>query len=206
MLAERLRAQREREAALRREVERLEAERADAERREAARREAERLEAERQRQREAERRRLAESSAGRLFRADYTSDGFVALRSGPATSERLLASVPGGTRLRCEASTNGDGWRYCPGAGGWVYARLLIPITDDSAYTARYRVIHTDDGFVAVRSQPSARRGERIAKLHAGHRVHCDRAASGQRLWAGDRWLHCPDAGGWIYAGLLEVD
>lgn len=70
--------------------------------------------------------------------------------------------------------------------------------------TRRYAVRKTSDGFVAVRSQPTVQAGRRVKKLRYGDVVNCDRTQAGQRLWAGSEWLHCPDAGGWIYGALLE--
>ena len=69
----------------------------------------------------------------------------------------------------------------------------------------RFRVRPTSDGFVAVRSQPTTRSGRRVAKLHAGDVVVCVGSVTGEAFANGSEWRDCPDAGGYIYAPLLDA-
>ena len=66
-------------------------------------------------------------------------------------------------------------------------------------------VLPTSDGFVAVRRDPSTRSAE-IGRRYPDQRIVCASIVRGQRLRYGDRWVHCPRAGGYIYATLLTPE
>lgn len=67
----------------------------------------------------------------------------------------------------------------------------------------RYATIPTDDGYVAVREQPTTASNE-LARLTPGTVVVCTEIVRGQTLFGSNRWAKCPSVGGYIFAPLLE--
>jgi hypothetical protein len=66
-------------------------------------------------------------------------------------------------------------------------------------------VLPTSDGFVVVRREPTTAAAE-TGRRHPGQRLACTSVVRGQRLRYGDRWVHCPDAGGYLYATLVTPE
>ncbi len=66
----------------------------------------------------------------------------------------------------------------------------------------RFMTIATEDGFVAVRAQPSSQSRE-VLRLPAGTEVRCLGLVVGEELAGSDQWANCPAIGGYIFAPLL---
>lgn len=146
------------------------------------------------------------------FLTTVTDDGFVAVREAPTTASGLVARLGPGQRIACErlvkgqAFQRGGDWAHCPSVGGYIYAPLLAALAADLSPQPRRRAKRTSDGFVAVRSAPSTRSGWRVAKLSGGDIIRCTYAVRGQRIGGVDRWVYCPDVGGFIHAPLAVTD
>ncbi len=78
---------------------------------------------------------LAVQNSDRLFRIGEVSDGFAWVRSEPTVSDNELVQLRTGTAVTCSRRTFADtdssanrNWRYCDAHGGYVSARLLVPV------------------------------------------------------------------------------
>ena len=64
-----------------------------------------------------------------------TSDGWAAARAAPTVASALVAKLVGGTHVRCGRELVEDAggdetrrWRHCPEVGGYISARLVLPV------------------------------------------------------------------------------
>jgi serine/threonine protein kinase len=137
--------------------------------------------------------------------------GFTAVRSAASKDSTEVTRLYPGDRATCGAVIAGqwldygNRWLRCSRPRGYVYASLLVPELNGTE-ARRFVVRGTSDGFVAVRSRPTTEAGSRVDKLHKGQIVHCNRLVEGEPFDYGPYWLHCPAAGGYIYAQLLIPD
>lgn len=76
------------------------------------------------------------------------------------------------------------------------------PIATPLPTEQRFMTIATDDGFVAVRAQPSSQSRE-VLRLPSGTEVRCLGLVVGEELAGSDQWANCPAIGGYIFAPLL---
>ena len=67
------------------------------------------------------------------FEAIPTQDGFTSVRETPSTKSVEKRRLAAGTVVTCQAVVKGEAifgssdWRYCPGVGGYIHSKLLIP-------------------------------------------------------------------------------
>ncbi len=94
-------------------------------------------------------------------------------------------------------------------ADAWTQANLslglpvppLEPMRGDGLQP--FRVKQTDDGFVAIRTDPTIDSQE-IGRLQGGMQVECGPRISGRNSGPAKNWRHCPTLGGYVYAPLLN--
>lgn len=79
-----------------------------------------------------------------------------------------------------------------------------VPIATPLATEQRFMTIATEDGFVAVRAQPSSQSRE-VLRLPAGTEVRCLGLVVGEELAGSNQWANCPAIGGYIFAPLIQV-
>lgn len=65
------------------------------------------------------------------------------------------------------------------------------------------QTIKTDDGFVAVRAEPSSKSQE-LMRLSAYTTVSCSHYVAGEYIFGTNQWAYCPSVGGYILSVLLE--
>jgi hypothetical protein len=75
----------------------------------------------------------------RTFRTVQSSDGFIAVRALPSSSSEEVLRLPSGAELFCAGTVSSerltllgvttDQWFSCPGAGGYIFAPLLIDVS-----------------------------------------------------------------------------
>jgi hypothetical protein len=89
---------------------------------------------------------------------------------------------------------------------GSAYAHT--PEDDGSPSGTCAVVTRTDDGFLALRSDPSTSYGYRKAKLHAGDYLYIDPRAYGPTPWVfvyvRDADPRSPASAGWVYSTYIQ--
>lgn len=65
------------------------------------------------------------------------------------------------------------------------------------------QTIKTDDGFVAVRAEPTSKSPE-LLRLSAYTTVSCSHYVAGEYIFGSNQWAFCPSVGGYILSVLLE--
>jgi hypothetical protein len=85
-----------------------------------------------------------------------------------------------------------------------VIAPSAVPAAEQAG-AEPFIVLPTSDGFVAVRREPTTAATE-MGRRYPDQRLACTGVVRGQRLRYGDRWVHCPEAGGYLYATLVTPD
>jgi serine/threonine protein kinase len=152
----------------------------------------------------------AEPMAGDTYIVRPNGEDFTSVRRRASKDTDEVRRLYPGQRVTCDAVVRGqilgygNSWLHCPEVGGYVYATLLVPELNGSA-ARRLVARKTNDNFVAVRAGPWTS-SAKVAELRRGQAVQCNDLVRGQGFKYGDYWLHCPDAGGYVYAPLLIPD
>src|SRR2546423_288789 len=75
----------------------------------------------------------APAARAESFEVIPTQDGYTSVREAPTTKSVEKQRLKPGTRIICQSVVKGEllwgsfDWRYCPNAGGYIHAKLLIP-------------------------------------------------------------------------------